>query len=81
MKISPIKHTYFSFKSRDYQDDGVLGYDDSISQQSRDSIRKWQEMYYSPYKSIYEKECNLPEYQMQQVLGTLMKMPKTVDWY
>lgn len=80
MKIYPINHNQYSFKSQKYEDDGVLGYSDSISEQRRDDIRKWQETYYTPYQSIYEKECNLTEYQMKQLLGTLMQKTKVVDY-
>ena len=58
----------------------LIGYDDSVSKQHRDNIREWQETYYTPYKSLYEKECNLSEFEMQQLLNGLMKKPKVVDW-
>ena len=80
MKIYPITINRPTFKSRDYQDDGILGYDDSVSKQHRENIRKWQEAYYTPYKSLYEKECNLSEYDMKQLVGSLMKKPKVVDY-
>ncbi len=80
MKIYPISQNRLNFKSREYKDDGILGYDDSISKQRRDNIRAWQETYYTPYKSIYEKECNLSEFEMKQLLDGLMKKPKVVDY-
>ncbi|MBE7709818.1 MAG: hypothetical protein E7Z93_05145 [Cyanobacteria bacterium SIG32] len=80
MKIHPISQNRLNFKSREYKDDGILGYDDSISKQRRDNIRAWQETYYTPYKSIYEKECNLSEFEMKQLLDGLMKKPKVVDY-
>lgn len=80
MRIQPIYNARITFKSRDYEDDGVLGYDDKPSQDVRQAIRDWQEVYYTPYQSLYEKECNLSEYQMNQLLGSLMKKPKEVDY-
>lgn len=83
MIITSISSTYQNkptFKSKEYKDDGIIGYDDNISKQRRSDIRKWQETYYTPYQSIYEKECNLSEYQMKQLLGGLMKKPKVVDY-
>jgi len=83
MIITNILPTYQNtptFKSKEYKDDGIIGYDDAISKQRRNDIRKWQETYYTPYQSIYEKECNLSEYQMKQLLGNLMKKPKVVDY-
>ena len=80
MKIQPIYNTRIAFKSRDYEDDGILGYDDKQSQDVRQAIRNWQEIYYTPYQSLYKKECNLSEYQMNQLLGSLMKGPKVVDY-
>lgn len=81
MKIHPIvNHSKYTFKSKKYEDDGILGYDDSVSKQSRDAIRQWRDVYYTPYNSIYEKECNLSEYQIQQLLGKLMNKPKKVDY-
>lgn len=80
MKIQPIYSARIAFKSRDYEDDGVLGYDDKQSQDVRQAIRDWQEVYYTPYQSLYKKECNLSEYQMNQLLGSLMKGPKVVDY-
>ena len=80
MRIYPIGQNIFAFKSREYKDDGILGYDDSVSRQRRENIREWQETYYMPYQSLYEKECNLSEYDMQQLLDSLMNKPKVVDW-
>lgn len=80
MRICPIIQNRLNFKSREYNDDGILGYDDSVSKQRRKNIRIWQETYYTPYKSIYEKECNLSEYDMKQLLNNLLKKPKVVDW-
>ena len=69
-----------AFKSKEYTDDGVLGYSDALSQKTREGIREWHDSYYMPYRSLYEKECNLSEYQMKQLLGTLMGKPKKVDY-
>ena len=80
MKIHSINTYIPTFKSQHYEDDGILGYSDKISEDSRKAIREWQEIYYTPYKSIYEKECNLSEYQMNQLLGSLMKGPKVIDY-
>ena len=80
MRIYPINQNRLNFKSREYKDDGILGYDDSVSKQRRDNIRKWQETYYTPYKSLYEKECNLSEVEMKQLLNSLMQKPKVVDY-
>ncbi len=80
MKIHSINTYIPTFKSQHYEDDGILGYSDKISEDSRKAIREWQEIYYTPYKSIYEKECNLSEYQMNQLLGALMQGPKEVDY-
>ena len=80
MKIQPIYNARIAFKSRDYEDDGILGYDDKPSQDVCQAIRNWQEIYYTPYQSLYKKECNLSEYQMNQLLGSLMKGPKVVDY-
>lgn len=77
MKICQIKS--ISFKSNDIEDN-ILGYDDSISQNSRNAIRKWHESTYIPYQSIYEKECNLTDYQLSQLLASMMKKPKIVDY-
>lgn len=80
MKIQPIYNAGITFKSHKYEDDGVLGYDDKISQDTRQAIRNWQEIYYTPYQSLYKKECNLSEYQMNQLLNSLMQKPKEVDY-
>ncbi len=80
MRIYSIGQHTLSFKSREYNDDGILGYDDNVSKQYRNNIREWQETYYTPYKSLYEKECNLSEFEMQQLLNGLMKKPKVVDY-
>ena len=58
MKILPINCYRPNFKSTEYKDDEILGYDDYISEDSRKSIRKWQEAYYMPYYDCYKKECN-----------------------
>ncbi len=81
LKINPniINQYKFTFKSQE-TDNNILGYDDSISKQYRNFIREWREAYYTPYQSLYEKECNLPEYQMKQLLGKLMKKPKIVNY-
>lgn len=78
--IYPINPYKPAFKSKEYQDDGVLGFSDSESQKTRDTIREWHDAYYMPYSSIYEKECNLSEYKMKQLLATLMGKPKKVDY-
>ena len=80
MRIHSIYNTRIAFKSRNYEDDGILGFDDKHSQDVRQSIRDWQKIYYTPYQSLYEKECNLSEYQMNQLLSSLMQKPKTVDY-
>ena len=80
MNIQSISYNSYTFKSHKYEDDGVLGYSDSLSEQKRKDIREWQNSYYTPYQSIYEKECNLSEYQMKQLLDNLRQKPKTVDF-
>lgn len=77
MKICPIKN--ISFKSNNIEDN-ILGYDDSISQSSRNAIRKWHESTYIPYQSLYEKEYHLTDYQLSQLLASMMKKPKIVDY-
>ncbi len=59
MNIHSIKfYNYIPFKSR-YEDDGIIGYDDSVSQERRDYIRNHYESWHTPYRSIYDKECRL----------------------
>ena len=79
VNIKSYQNSTLAFKSKEYNDDGIFGYSDSFSEKRRNEIRDWQKSYYIPYQSIYEKECNLSEYQMQQLLGQLMKKPKSVD--
>lgn len=69
MNISPIKfNNYVSFKS--YQDDGIIGFDDSVSQERRNYIREHYESWRMPYSSIYEQEHRKTDYQIKQVTSS-----------
>ena len=70
MKIQPIKFNYTSFKSS-YQDDGIIGYDDSISQEKRNYLRMHYDSWHMPYQSIYEKGLRLSDYQMKLFIDDL----------
>ena len=80
MKITPIIKT-IPFKSHNTNNDEdiKLGYDDTISQDARQLIRKWHETTYIPYQSIYEKEPRLTDYQLGQLLKPLTNKPKEID--
>lgn len=79
MKIIPKINYSINFKSNN-DNDNILGFDDSISQGSRDAIRKWREEYYTPYQSLYEKEVRLTDYQLGLLLKSMMNKPKIVDY-
>lgn len=72
MEIQSISLNNTSFKSI-YQDDGIIGYDDSISQKKRNYLRMHYDSWHMPYQSIYEKEHKLSVYQMKFMLDDLEK--------
>lgn len=72
MKIQPIKLNHASFKSS-YKDDGIIGYDDSISQGKRNYLRMHYDSWHMPYQSIYEKGLRLSDYQMKLIIDDLEK--------
>ena len=70
MNILPLKfNTNMSFKS--YQDDGIIGYDDSVSQDTRKFLRAHYDSWHLPYNSIYETEHRMSNYQMRQLTRSL----------
>ncbi len=66
---------YTTFKS--YTDDGIIGFDDEVSQQRRNYIRAHYEQWNMPYRSIYEKGNKLSEYQTKLMLEELKKYHDT----
>ena len=64
MNILPVRMTS-PIKFNGYNDDGIIGYDDVISQERRNYIRAHYDSWHMPYRSIYEKEPILSEYQMK----------------
>ena len=74
MNILSIKtNIYPVFKSYQYQDDGVIGFDDAISQDKRNYIRSHYAEWYMPYSSIYDNEHRLTDYQMRLIISDLEK--------
>ena len=73
MNILSIQIPNTSFKS--YQDDGVIAYDDAVSQERRNYIREhYNSWHYDvPYKSVYEKGNKLTVTQLQSMLCDLEK--------
>ena len=67
--ISLQNNAITSFKS--YQDDGIIGYDDSISKDRRNAIREHYNSWHMPYQSIYDKNHRLTDYQMQLIIKNL----------
>lgn len=65
MNILPIKMHNTSFKS--YVDDGIIAYDDSVSQAGRKYIREHYSSWYLPYQSIYDNSHRMSEYQIKQL--------------
>ena len=56
---------YIAFKS--YKDDGIIGFDDSVSQGKRNYIREHYNSWHMPYRSIYDKEHRKSDYQIKQI--------------
>ena len=73
MKVLPI-HT---FNKQNFT--GIIGYDDSVSQNRRKYIREHYENEIMPYQSIYEKEPRLDEYKLKQLIDFFAAKPKKVD--
>ena len=74
MNIKPIRFYNTSFKCN-YQDDGIIGYDDAISQANREYIREHYDSwnYDLPYKSIYEKGEKLTMPEVQTIINSWEK--------
>lgn len=64
-----------AFKS--YTDDGIIGFDDAISQQRRNYLREHYASWNMPYGSIYEKGHKLSEYQTKLMLDELSRYHDT----
>ena len=72
MNIQPINYLpRVAFKS--YVDDGIIGYDDAVSEANRNYIRMHYNSWHMPYRSIYEKEHRLTDYQIQLIINDLEK--------
>ena len=50
-----------------YSDDGIIGYDDAISEQKRQYIREHYDEWRMPFQSIYDKGSRLSDYQVKQI--------------
>lgn len=64
------------FKSND---DNVIAFDDSVSQERREYIRDHYIYENMRYQSIYEKEPRLDSYPLQELLKFYLKKPKKID--
>ena len=74
MKVNPINiNNNVSYKSKSYVDDGIIGFDDSISEANRNYIRSHYNRWKMPYQSIYEREGRLTDYQIQLIIDDLEK--------
>ena len=73
MKILPI----YVFNKQNFT--GIIGYDDSVSQERRKYIRQHYENEIMPYQSIYEKEPRLDEYKLKQLIDFFAAKPKNID--
>lgn len=72
MNISPINYIHkTAFKS--YTDDGIIGYDDSISEKKRNLMREHYYKWTMPFYNIYEKGHRLTNYQIALYLADLEK--------
>lgn len=72
MKITPINiNTFATFKG--YVDDGIIGYDDAVSEANRNYIRSHYNSWKMPYQSIYEKEGRMTDYQLKLIIYDLEK--------
>ena len=72
MNILPINiKVQTAFKS--YHDDGIIGYDDAISQERRNYIREHYYNWYIPYQSIYEKETRKTPHEMDMLINSWEK--------
>lgn len=72
MKIMPINiNTFATFKG--YVDDGIIGYDDAVSEANRNYIRSHYNSWKMPYHSLYEKEGRLTDYQLRLIIYDLEK--------
>lgn len=56
-----------------YTDDGIIGYDDAISEAKRDCLRQHYYHWTMPYYNIYEKERRLTDYQIALFISDLEK--------
>ena len=72
MKILPITNIIPILKNH-YEDDGILGFDDSISQEKRNLIREHYDSWHTPYMSIYEKGHRMTNYQLNLYISELKK--------
>ena len=83
MRINSINQNALNgikFKSKTNDNEvNVIAYDDAVSQERRDFIRKYYKYETMPYQSIYEKEPQLDEYQLGISLDFFAKKPKKID--
>ena len=73
MNILPINIKSYTPNFKSYIDDGIIGYDDSISQERRNLIREHYSKWHTPYQSIYEKGGRLTNYQMNLLIEQLKR--------
>ena len=72
MKIQPIQYNFYpTFKG--YKDDGIIGYDDAISKEKRDYIRRHYYGWLMPYRNILDNEHRLTDYQIKIIIKYLEK--------
>ena len=73
MNISPINIKLHTPNFRSYTDDGIIGFDDRISQERRNYIREHYNSWHMPYHSIYNSEHKLTDYQMKLLIENFEK--------
>lgn len=75
MRISGITIKQYNPHFKQNNDIHVFGDDDEISKERRDYIRNWREKYYTPYQSLYDKECRKSEFEIKQLISELVQKP------
>lgn len=73
MKVSHINsYNSCSFKSQNFDDANVFGYDD-VSKMRREHIREHIYENAIPYQSIYERERRLEEFELKKLINSLLR--------
>ena len=86
MKIFPVTYSTPIFTSH-YEDDGIIGFDDSISQEKRNLIREHYDRWHMPYRSIYNSEHRKNDHELQLITDSwkqyheIQKIDKDLNIY